>query len=172
MSRLISILTRPRRRSPFILFWGWLFVLGSAFFLLISIRPNIFLYGLYEEGIVSDATFTAYNPIEVLFYSNLLFFTSLFSLLCLLWLLGAVGFLLRQKWSRLVLTVVMGLTSLVLLTVLATFLIYDYEITAWRDRQRNERFKILFPWALGLGSALLGWLIYKLNSPPVARKLS
>ena len=158
--------------SRFIRFWRRLFVLASSLFLFISILPNVLLFKLYAEGVVDSATFPAHNMLEVVFYSNLRLFAALFTLLNLLWLFGAIGMLRRRDWSRPLLTIVLCFLAVSLLLVLSNFLAFDYEITAWRDPERNERFKAYFPWALGGGVVLLVGLIYRLNTGRVARELS
>ncbi|WP_221898674.1 hypothetical protein [Robiginitalea sp. SC105] len=159
------------KKSWFIPFWGWLFVLVASFFLFISIMPNIYLYHLQATGSLDGATIPAHNQLEVVFYSNLPVFAGLFSFLCLLWLLGAIGLLRRRRWSGTLLSVVLGLFLFFQLAVLVNFLVQDYEITAWRDPERNRRFASYFPWALAGGSALFGWLIYRLNATRVTEKL-
>lgn len=172
MNNPCSDIPESSPRSRYIGFWGWLFVVVSSLFLFISILPNVLLFKLYSEGIVDSATFPAHNMLEVVFYSNLRLFAALFTLLNLLWLFGAIGMLRRRDWSRPLLTVVLSFLAVSLLLVLSNFLAFDYEITAWRDPERNERFKAYFPWALGGGFILLVGLVCWLNTSRVARELS
>ena len=163
--------TPGRRKSRFILFWGILFLPLSAGLFLLSIPPNLALYQLYRDGIMDGATVPAYNRLEVLFYGNLPFFSGLFSLLCLLWLLASIGLLRRRRWSRTVLNTVFGIFILAMAAVLVSLIRYDYEITAWRDPERNLRAARWAPWILAGGIAALSGFLYMLNTSAITRHL-
>ena len=121
---------------------------------------------------LTDYTITAFNPLEVVFYSNLRVFVSLLLTYNLLFLISSIALLRRRAWARISLSTLLGLVLLAMATVAAVYLTYDYEFTAWSDPERNRRFlrnAVAVALATGL---LLIWLIYKLNTRKIVEKLS
>lgn len=160
-----------KKKSYFIPITAWVFILVSGLMLPLIVLQNIILHNLFAEGTIDDATITAYNPVEVAFFSNLRFFLGLMGVLNVLFLVGSVALLRRRRWSRFLLSALLGVGILSFCILLGSFLGFDYEVTASRDPERNRRFATYFliiPVALCL---LMGWLIYKLNSVRIAEKL-
>ncbi len=160
-----------KKKSIFIPITAWIFILGAGLMLPLVVMQNIILHELFEAGTIDDATITAYNPVEVAFFSNLRFFLGLMGVLNLLFLIGSIALLKRRRWSRFLLSALLGLGILSLAILVGSFLGYDYEVTAWRDPERNRRFAIYFPLVSASLCLLMGWLIYKLNSARIAEKL-
>ncbi len=163
---------RKRTPSLFISLTGWGFTLASGLYLPLAALQTFAIFSLYSQGVLTDYTITAFNPIEVVFYSNLRVFVALMLSYNLIFLISSIALLKRRGWARVSLSVLLGLALLSLGAVGAAYLRYDYEFTAWSDPERNRRFvRNAFAVALAT-SLLLLWLIYKLNTRKIVEKLS
>ncbi len=164
---------KPKRsRSVFISLVGWVFILISGLYLPLAGLQTYGIFSMYSRGLLSDDTITAFNTLEVAFYSNLRVFAILMLIYNLMFLISSIALLRRRNWARVSLSILLGLALLTLATVGAAYIWYDYEFTAWSDPERNRRF---FQNAVSLAiaaSLLMIWLIYKLNSPKIAEKLT
>lgn len=163
---------RKKTPSRFIPITGWIFTLASGLYLPLAVMQTIGIFSMYSRGVLTDYTITAFNPLEVVFYSNLRVFVSLLLAYNLLFFISSIALIKRRGWARISLSALMGLALLVLAAVGAAYLRYDYEFTAWSDPERNRRFlRNAVGGALG-ASLLLIWFIFKLNSRKIVEKLS
>lgn len=163
---------QKRTPSVFIPVMGWIFILISGLYLPLAGLQTYVIFSMYASGLLTDDTITAFNMLEVAFYSNLRVFASLLLTYNLLFFISSIALLRRRSWARVSLSILMGLVLVTLATLGAAYVWYDYTFTAWSDPERNRRF---FRIVVGLGiagSLLLIWLIYKLNSRKIAEKLS
>jgi len=152
--------------------FAWICILGSGLYLPVAILQNVGLYFMFASGLLTDHTVTAYNPLEIAFYSNLRVFGALLLGYNLLFFISSIALLRRKNWARISLSILLGLALLVLMTTGAGYFWYDYEITAWNEPDKNRRFvRIALSLAFCMGLLLL-WLLYKLNSRKIAEKLS
>jgi len=163
---------RKKHPSLFIPFTGWIFTLASGLYLPLAFLQTFAIFSMYSRGLLTDYTITAFNPLEVVFYSNLRVFVALMLTYNLLFFISSIALLKRRNWARISLSVLLGLALLSLAAVGAAYLRYDYEFTAWSDPERNRRFLRNAVGGALAASLLLLWFIYKLNSRKIAEKLS
>lgn len=163
---------RKKTPSRFITITGWLFTLASGLYLPLAVLQTFAIFSMYSRGVLTDYTITAFNPLEVVFYSNLRVFVSLLLAFNLLFFISSIALLRRRAWARVSLSALLGLVLLTLAAVGAAYLSYDYEFTAWSDPERNRRFLRNAVGGSLAGSLLLLWVIYKLNSDKIVEKLS
>ena len=152
--------------------FAWIGILGSGLYLPLAILQNIGLYLMFARGSLTDHTVTAYNPLEVAFYSNLRLFGALLLAYNLLFFISSIALLRRRNWARISLSILLALALLVMITTAAAYFWFDYEITAWNEQEKNRRFVMMAFGLAGCGALLLAWLLYKLNSRKIAEKLS
>lgn len=151
--------------------FAWIGILGSGLYLPLAILQNIGLHLMFKRGLLTDHTVTAYNPLELAFYSNLRLFGALLLAYNLLFFISSIALLKRRNWARISLSILLALALLVLITVATAYSWFDYEITAWNEPEKNQRFvRMAFGLAMAVG-LLLTWLLYKLNSRRIAEKL-
>jgi len=151
--------------------FAWIGILGSGLYLPLAILQNIGLHLMFARGSLTDHTVTAYNPLEVAFYSNLRLFGALLLAYNLTFFISSIGLLKRRNWARICLSILLALGLLVLITTGVAYAWFDYEITAWNEPEKNRRFvRTAFGLAVCLG-LLLAWLLFKLNSRKIAEKL-
>ena len=160
-----------RPRSYFLPITGWLLILVSILLIPLLVMQNIALNQLFADGVMDDTTITAFNRLEITFYSNLREFLALMLLYALLLLMSAVALLRRRRWARISLTTLFLLALFGIALVILAYFYYDYQVTIWREAERNERFVRNSLMILGGSGLLLVWLIYKLNSPRILQKL-
>jgi len=152
--------------------FAWIGILGSGLYLPLAILQNIGLHFMFARGLLTDHAVTAYNPLELLFYSNLRVFGALLLAYNLMFFIGSIALLRRRNWARICLSILLALVLLAMLTTGVGYFWYDYEITAWNEPEKNRRF-VRIATSLAVGSSvLLCWLLYKLNSRKIAGKLS
>ena len=157
--------------SVFIPMFAWIGILGSALYLPLAILQNVGLHLMFAQGLLTDHAVTAYNPLEVAFYSNLRLFGALLLGYNLLFFISSIALLKRRNWARICLSMLMALALLVVVTVGAAVFGFDYEITAWNEPEKNRRFVRMAVGLAGCVILLLSWLLYKLNSRKIAEKL-
>ena len=157
--------------SVFIPMFAWIGILGSGLYLPLAVLQNIGLHLMFARGLLTDHAVTAYNPLEVAFYSNLRLFGALLLGYNLLFFISSIALLKRRNWARICLSMLMALALLVVVTVGAAVFGFDYEITAWNEPEKNRRFVRMAVGLAGCVILLLSWLLYKLNSRKIAEKL-
>lgn len=76
-------------RSYFLLLTGWGLILADLLLIPLLVVQNIAINRLFMEGRMDDATISAFNRVEVVFYSNLREFLAFFLLASLVLLASA-----------------------------------------------------------------------------------
>lgn len=158
-----------KQRSYFLLVTGWGLILADLLLIPLLVVQNIAINRLFMEGRMDDATISAFNRIEVVFYSNLREFLAFFLLASLVLLVSAIALLRRKRWSLLSLSILLGVGIGGMALLSGSYWYYDYEVTLWPEPERNTRFVRNAFLIMGSLSLLFGWLIYKLNSPRIRR---